>query len=74
MNATPDLEAPLSAWQAEEAEEDPAPRRYALQRVMAARLNGLPHQMLLRRAKSEGEAHRRSESAEGRCLPSEPPR
>ena len=43
----------------------PAPR-YALQRSRAARRGHLPSRLLLNRARSEGEAHRRlEESTEG---------
>ena len=43
------------------AESEPAPR-YALQRTLAAR-RGLATRLLLNRARSEGEAHRRLEES-----------
>ncbi len=42
--------------------------RFAAQRLLAARLANLPERMLLNRARFEGEAHRRSESAEQDAL------
>jgi len=42
--------------------------RFAAQRAVAARLGNLPQRMLLNRARCEGEAHRRSESAEQEAL------
>lgn len=51
-------------------EDDDLPRRrYAAQRVAAARVGGIAERMLLTRARHEGEAHRRSESAEHEPLP-----
>lgn len=47
----------------EESDEEVTPR-FAERRLAAARRGGLPQRLLLNRARSEGVAHRRSESAE----------
>ena len=49
----------------ETREEQP---RYAARRALAARIARLPERMLLNRARGEGDAHRRSESAEQAAL------
>lgn len=43
----------------DEDQDEPQPR-FAVQRAMAAHIGGLAERMLLNRARSEGEAHRRS--------------
>ena len=48
-------------------ETDPKPR-FAAQRIRAAKMRRMPERMILNRARSEGEAHRRSESAERAAL------
>ena len=66
MTTRPEMPLPF----APEAEHDEPPRRrYAAQRMAAARVGGLAERMLLTRARCEGEAHRRSESAEQAALP-----
>ncbi|MBX3468884.1 MAG: hypothetical protein KF878_18595 [Planctomycetes bacterium] len=62
MNPTterPELRAAasLGAWEAPEPQERP---RYAMQRTKAASLRQLPARLLLTRARTEGEAHRRA--------------
>lgn len=49
--------ASLGTWEAPEPQERP---RYAAQRTKAASLRQLPARLLLTRARTEGEAHRRA--------------
>lgn len=49
-------------------DEDEERPRFAAQRIKAARLGNLPERLLLNRARFEGEAHRRAESAEQEAL------
>lgn len=58
---TPELLDPRYEFADEFGQSEPAPR-YALQRTLAAR-RGLATRLLLNRARSEGEAHRRLEES-----------